>query len=191
VPSGRFHSSSFISHQCLGAAGDQVCSQSVFRSSQGSSRSSDVRQQGSSRSSDVRQHDSLVVHRVGGGHSIEDPLRSDAGVSVALRLSRSVSHTDLYSFSAQYGGRRSLQARAVAGDGVVLKLRVVQGLFELWGLLQVDLFATPWNSRLQTFVSPFSDERTSEVDTLSVSCSRCTLTYAFPPWKLLGQVRKF
>ena len=64
---------------------------------------------------------------------------------------------------------------------------VVREIFDLWGNPTLDLFATRFNSRCPTFVSPVPDERAWEVDALSISWENLW-AYAFPPVKILGKV---
>ena len=54
--------------------------------------------------------------------------------------------------------------------------------------LEVDLFATRLNNRLQTYVSPCPDEAAVAVDALSIPWNRWEHIYLFPPTNLISRV---
>ena len=60
-------------------------------------------------------------------------------------------------------------------------------LFSKWALPQLDLFATRFNHKLPSFVSPVPDPTAWAVDALSISWETLDV-YAFPPVALLNQV---
>lgn len=60
-------------------------------------------------------------------------------------------------------------------------------IWDIWHRPMVDLFATRFNHRLETYVSPVPDPGAWAVDALSLSWSPL-LSYAFPPFPLLGKV---
>lgn len=53
--------------------------------------------------------------------------------------------------------------------------------------LQVDLFATSLNNKLQTFISPCPDKRAAAVDALSTPWDSWDHLYLFPPTKLISR----
>ena len=61
-------------------------------------------------------------------------------------------------------------------------------LSRLVGHLQVDLFATRYNTQLQDFVSPFPDPLAVGVDAFSLNWNAWDCVYLFPPVKLLHRV---
>lgn len=63
------------------------------------------------------------------------------------------------------------------------------GMLLRWaGPFQVDLMATPFNTRLDCFVSPFPHPRATAVDALTLSWDRWTTAYLFPPASLLDRL---
>lgn len=60
---------------------------------------------------------------------------------------------------------------------------------QLWhGPLQVDMFASPENNKLDTFVSPYDHPDAVAVDALSLDWRRWQQLYLFPPPRLLPKV---
>jgi len=53
--------------------------------------------------------------------------------------------------------------------------------------LEIDLFATRWNRKLPTFVSPFPDQEAWDTDALSIPWEGM-IGYAFPPTAIIGEV---
>jgi hypothetical protein len=68
-----------------------------------------------------------------------------------------------------------------------LNQRVFRVLCTLWGSPQIDLFATRYNAKLITFMSPMPDPLAYEVDALSHSWDGMW-AYAYPPPAILSQV---
>ena len=68
-----------------------------------------------------------------------------------------------------------------------LSPQVFNLLCSTWKRPHVDLFATQFNHKLPTFVSPVPDPTAWAVDALSLSWENLNL-YAFPPISLLNQV---
>jgi hypothetical protein len=68
-----------------------------------------------------------------------------------------------------------------------LEYRVLEPVWQAWGLPMVDLFATRFNSRLPMFVSPVPDPRAWAVDALTL-CWTGLFAYAFPPLPLIPKV---
>ena len=64
---------------------------------------------------------------------------------------------------------------------------VFRQLCTLWDRPHVDLFATRWNNRLPTFVSPIPDPLAWGVDALSMDWEGL-YAYAYPPAILIPQV---
>lgn len=54
--------------------------------------------------------------------------------------------------------------------------------------MQIDLMATPQNTRLPHFISPFRHPEAVAVDFFMTDLSRWTQVYVFPPTKLLQKV---
>jgi len=65
-----------------------------------------------------------------------------------------------------------------------LSPQVARGLFDMWGAPHVDLFATRYNAKCQTFVSPAPDPLAWEVDALSIDLEGI-FGYAYPPHQIL------
>ena len=68
-----------------------------------------------------------------------------------------------------------------------LSPHVFRLLIRLWGSPHVDLFATQWNAKLPTFVSPIPDPQAWSVDALSTSWDGL-FAYAYPPAKVIDKV---
>jgi len=60
-------------------------------------------------------------------------------------------------------------------------------VFQLWGKLNIDLFAMKFNNKLPIYVSPIPDPAALEVNAPSISWEKM-FAYAFPPYRLLPQV---
>ena len=60
-----------------------------------------------------------------------------------------------------------------------------------WGPFDVDLFATPTNSQLETFVSPFPHPRAIAANALIVNWAMFDRIYAFPPPNLIQVLLPF
>ena len=63
-----------------------------------------------------------------------------------------------------------------------------QRILRLNPFLEVDLFATHLNNKLEVFVSPCPDERAVAVDALSISWERWDHLYLYPPTPLISRV---
>ncbi|XP_076441109.1 uncharacterized protein LOC143280359 [Babylonia areolata] len=63
----------------------------------------------------------------------------------------------------------------------------LQPIWDHWHKPHVDLFATRFNFRIPTYVSPVPDPQAWAVDTLSISWSNLS-GYAFPPLPIMGKV---
>ena len=57
-----------------------------------------------------------------------------------------------------------------------------------WGVPQVDLFATRFNTQMMTFVSPCPDPAAVGVDAMSIDWNLWWSVYLFPPLQLLPEV---
>ena len=68
-----------------------------------------------------------------------------------------------------------------------LNHRVFKALCHLWGTPQVDLFATRFNAKLATYMSPMPDPLALKTDALSQTWT-AMWAYAYPPPALLPQV---
>ena len=64
---------------------------------------------------------------------------------------------------------------------------VLEPIWRAWFRPMVDLFATMFNHRFPTYVSPVPDPGAWHVDAFSLPWSNI-LTYAFPPWPIIGRV---
>jgi hypothetical protein len=60
-------------------------------------------------------------------------------------------------------------------------------VFSVWGIPEIDLFATVYNAQLPVFVSPVPDPRAMAVDALSLSWEGRWM-YMFPPFPILNVV---
>lgn len=58
----------------------------------------------------------------------------------------------------------------------------------LWGMPEVDLFATRFNCQMVTFVSLFPDPSALATDAFTLKWSQMDLLYAFPPFNQIGRV---
>ena len=65
--------------------------------------------------------------------------------------------------------------------------RIFQALTRIWPRPHVDLFATRFNTKLPTFVSPIPDPLAYDVDALSMNWTNI-YAYAFPPTAILHRV---
>ena len=65
--------------------------------------------------------------------------------------------------------------------------QVLEPVWRAWFQPMVDLFATMFNYRLPIYVSPVPDPKAWHVDAFSCRWTGM-LSYAFPPWPLLGKV---
>jgi hypothetical protein len=68
-----------------------------------------------------------------------------------------------------------------------LNNQVVSRLFQLWGLPEIDLFATFDNRKLPRFCSLFPHQQAVHQDALAISWDHM-FAYAFPPLAILNQV---
>ena len=69
-----------------------------------------------------------------------------------------------------------------------LTRRDFQDVLRLNPRLQVDLFATSLNNKLQTFVSPCPDPQAAAVDALTISWEKWNHLYLYPPSPLISRV---
>lgn len=63
----------------------------------------------------------------------------------------------------------------------------INGVFKLWGYPQIDLFASRINHKVPRFFSFFADPEAVAIDAFAQRWSD-PLSYAFPPFSLLGRV---
>jgi hypothetical protein len=75
----------------------------------------------------------------------------------------------------------------ILGGEWSLHPEIVRQLSSMWGVPQVDLFATRHNNKCPLFVSPVPDERAWAVDALSLDWSDL-VAYAYPPTALIPLV---
>ena len=68
-----------------------------------------------------------------------------------------------------------------------LNPKVFQTITAMWGKPHIDLFATRWNHKIETFVSPVPDPMAMAVDALSLDWTGM-FAYAFPPTVLVPKV---
>ena len=68
-----------------------------------------------------------------------------------------------------------------------LTYRDFQQILKLNRFLQVDLFATRLNHKLETFVSPCPDDMATEVDALTTNWEKWKHLYLFPPSPLISR----
>ena len=61
---------------------------------------------------------------------------------------------------------------------------MAEAIWQKWGKLHIDLFATRDNNKILMFVSPFPNERAWAVDTLAITWSGMW-AYAFPLFLLI------
>ena len=90
-------------------------------------------------------------------------------------------------------GRLNVIADQLSRDGQILPTEwslhqeVANSLFDKWGQPNIDLFATRYNTKCRTFVSPVPDSQAWEVDALSISWEGLS-GYAYPPQQIMLQV---
>jgi hypothetical protein len=95
--------------------------------------------------------------------------------------------------AAHIPGCRNVLAdsRERAGKIISMEWTLHQEIFRqicsFWGIPQIDLFATRFNNRLPTFVSPYPDERAAWVDALSLYWNGMC-AYAYPPTVLISKI---
>ena len=68
-----------------------------------------------------------------------------------------------------------------------LNAQVCNQIWDLWGVPQIDLFATRWNARLPRFCSPMKDPAAVMTDAFLMDWSN-QFVYAFPPYSLVRKV---
>jgi hypothetical protein len=66
---------------------------------------------------------------------------------------------------------------------------IVRQIVSVWGVPEVDLFATRLNNKFPMFVSPIPDHRAVAVDALSLDWNKLT-AYTYPPTALIPMVLK-
>lgn len=90
-------------------------------------------------------------------------------------------------------GRLNVIADALSRKGQILHTEwtlcpeVFTWVKNLWETPMIDLFATRWNNRLPTFVSPVPDPQAWAVDALSISWEGL-IGYAYPPSVILPKI---
>ena len=72
----------------------------------------------------------------------------------------------------------------------VLRMDILEQVFQQFGIPWLDLFATRDNTRLTRFVSPHHHPMAYHTDAVSLDWSDLGILYAFPPWKLVNEVIK-
>jgi hypothetical protein len=68
-----------------------------------------------------------------------------------------------------------------------LNSEVLQSIFDLWGIPEIDLFASRVNHKVPVYVSWKPDPNACHIDAFSMSWSS-KYTYAFPPFSTVGKV---
>jgi hypothetical protein len=90
-------------------------------------------------------------------------------------------------------GCRNVLADSLSRSGKIISMEwtlhpeIFRQLKSLWGIPQIDLFATRFNTQLQTFISPYPDDKAAGVDTLSLDWNQMC-AYAYPPTVLIPKV---
>jgi hypothetical protein len=90
-------------------------------------------------------------------------------------------------------GCRNVLADALSRSGKIISTEwtlhpeAFRQICSLWGLPQLDLFATRYNNLLPEFVSPYPDEKAVAVDALSLDWEGF-VAYAYPPTVLIPKV---
>ena len=90
-------------------------------------------------------------------------------------------------------GRLNVIADQLSREGLILLTEwslhqeVADALFEKWGQPNLDLFATRYNNKCRTYVSPVPDSQAWEVDALAIDWEGIS-AYAYPPQQILSQV---
>ena len=92
-------------------------------------------------------------------------------------------------------GKLNVAADALSREGQIVHTewslcpRVFERICLTFGRPLVDMFATRWNAKLPTFVSPFPDPQAYAIDALSLDWKQMSI-YAFPPTVLVPKVIK-
>jgi len=68
-----------------------------------------------------------------------------------------------------------------------LNQQIFNRLSQVWGKPDIDLFATRFNKKVTTFISPCPDMEAVEQDAMTVNWGKFRLPYAFPPFNLIMQ----
>ena len=121
-----------------------------------------------------RQYDSCFVHKQARGYEVRLSLCSPLEASVLVP-----SQGHILSKLSRHN--------QVIQTEWSLSQQVFSQLCSKWTPPVVDLFATRFNHKLPSFVSPVPDQRAWAVDALSLSWEQLD-AYAFPPVSLLPQV---
>jgi hypothetical protein len=95
--------------------------------------------------------------------------------------------------AAHIPGCRNVLADSLSRSGKIISTEwtlhqeIFRQICSFWGIPQIDLFATRFNNRLPTFISPYPDERAAGVDALSLDWNGLC-AYAYPPTVLIPKV---
>ena len=126
------------------------------------------------------------INKQGGAHSATLSMRAEAVLLFCQRHQICLS-------ARHVPGKLNVLADSLSRPHMILPTEwtlshaVCRSIFSLWFRPHIDLFATRFNHRLPTYVSPVPDPAAWAVDALSLSWERL-LGYAFPPFPILAKV---
>ena len=126
------------------------------------------------------------LKKQGGTHSKELML-------IAYRILAFLEQLNTLLVCRHIPGRLNVHADRISRQGQILGTewsihpRITQALWQVWGTPQIDLFATRFNNKVPTYVSPIPDRGAFAVDALSMDWTNM-YAYAYPPTAILNQV---
>ena len=129
----------------------------------------------------------LYIKQVGG-------TRSFRLTRLTIRLLKFCDRRRIMVIPVHLPVRNNIQADRLSRPGQMLPTEweihpdLLQPVFNCWGRLWIDLFATFANKKCPKFVSPFPDPWAAFIDILSIPWSRMGTVYAFPPFKIIPSV---
>ena len=126
------------------------------------------------------QHHSPGLYFSRRGYQVPKLLSGSTKGSSPSRRARSLSPSIIYSRLKERPCGQPLEDRGVSGSGMVAEPQDYKALWALWGLPQVDVFATCLNRKLDLYFSPVPDPAAAGIDAFLQDWSGLNL-YFFPP----------
>ena len=139
-----------------------------------------------SRPSEDRQQDGCCLHQPNGRHEIAGSSGDCAGAMAVVPGSADYTSGSVPSWMRQHLSRLLSQHLRDRMDWI-LNPALFNRLLEIWGPMEVDLFATRCSAQLPKFYSWRPDPDAQGTDAFRQSWSGA-LSYAHPPWCLVARV---
>lgn len=120
-------------------------------------------------------------------------LRSKALYTQTVELFTFLTQNQITLTAKHIPGRLNVLADQLSREGEILSTEwslhpnIVKAIWKEWGTPHVDLFATKFNHKLPTYVSPIPDRMALTTDAMTLDWTGLWL-YAFPPTGLLNKV---